>query len=140
MKNTKKLLLLALALTMLLFAVSCNKAGEGSIWDDATYLTDTELGTGAITVTVSVVAEEKTVTFTVKTDKQILGDALLDNGLIAGEESTYGLYVKEVNGMTADYDTDGLYWAFYQGGAYMLTGVDSTPISGGEAFEIRLEK
>ena len=140
MKNTRKLLLLALALTMLLFAVSCNKAGEGSIWDDATYLTDTELGTGAITVTVSVVAEEKTVTFTVKTDKQILGDALLDNGLIAGEESTYGLYVKEANGMTADYDTDGLYWAFYQNGSYLLTGVDSTPISGGEAFEIRLEK
>ena len=140
MKNTRKLLLLALALTMLLFAVSCNKAGEGSIWDDATYLTDTELGTGAITVTVSVVAEEKTVTFTVKTDKDTVGAALLEHGLIAGDQGAYGLYVKTVNGMLADYDVNQSYWVFYINGEMAMTGVDGTEIVEGAVYTLEYAK
>ncbi|MBQ2119193.1 MAG: DUF4430 domain-containing protein, partial [Clostridia bacterium] len=42
--------------------------------------------------------------------------------------SAYGLYVKKVNGITADYDTDKAYWAFYLNGEYASTGVDSTDI------------
>ena len=48
--------------------------------------------------------------------------ALLALDLIAGEDSQYGLYVKTVNGITADYDTDGSYWAFYIDGEYAQTG------------------
>ena len=44
-------------------------------------------------------------------------------GLIAGEDSDYGLYVKTVNGVTVDYDTDGKYWAFYVDGEYAATDV-----------------
>ena len=51
--------------------------------------------------------------FEIHTDKKTVGEALLDLGLIAGEDSEYGLYVKTVNGVTADYDTDQTYWAFY---------------------------
>lgn len=47
-----------------------------------------------------------------------VGKALLDQGVIAGEDSSYGLYVKTVNGTTLDYDTDGMYWAFYINGEY----------------------
>ena len=56
--------------------------------------------------------------FEVHTDKETVGEALLDKGLIAGEEGPYGLYVKTVNGVTLDYNTDGLYWAFYEDGFY----------------------
>ena len=130
----------SLILVLMLCLVSCNTVDAEGLWENATHRRDVTFGDGATTVQLEVKVEDQSVTFTIKTDKEILGDALLEHGLISGEEGPYGLYVKEVNGMTADYDTDGLYWAFYQGGAYMLTGVDSTPISGGEAFEIRLEK
>ena len=70
----------------------------------------------------------KTTKFLVKTDKTIVGDALLEVGLITGDPGPYGLYVKTVNGITADYDKDGAYWAFYMGGEYAVKGVDQTTI------------
>ena len=106
------------------------------MWDSATYTKNTELGEGAATLTVEVTAEEKTVTFTIHTDSTTLREALEENGLIAGDESEYGLYVKTVNGMTADYDSDGLYWAFYKSGEYLMSGVDTTEIADGEQYEL----
>ncbi len=76
---------------------------------------------------------------TVRTDKKIVGEALLDLGLIAGEDSQYGLYVKTVNGITLDYDKDGKYWAFYINGEYAMTGVDSTEIVEGETYTFKAE-
>ena len=66
------------------------------------------------------------ITVTVKTDNDTVGDALVALGLIAGEESEYGLYIKTVNGMTLDYDKDKMYWGFYIDGMYAMTGVDMT--------------
>ena len=106
------------------------------LWKTATYLKDTELGTGSKTVQVEVKVDDKSVTFTIHTDKSTLGDALLEHGLIAGENGMYGLYVKTVNGMLADYDIDASYWSFYKGGEMMMTGVDGESISGGEHYEI----
>ena len=68
------------------------------------------------------------------------GKALLDQGVIAGEDSSYGLYVKTVNGITLDYDTDGMYWAFYINGEYAQTGVDATGVENGAVYAFRAEK
>ena len=68
------------------------------------------------------------------------GKALLDQGVIAGEDSSYGLYVKTVNGITLDYDTDGMYWAFYINGEYAQTGVDATGVEDGAVYAFRAEK
>lgn len=70
----------------------------------------------------------KTTKFLVKTDKTIVGEALLEAGLIAGEEGPYGLMVNSVNGITADYNKDKAYWAFYTNGEYATKGVDQTTI------------
>ena len=78
--------------------------------------------------------------FVVNTDKETVGDALLELNLIEGDDSEYGLYVKTVNGITADYDTDGTYWAFYVNGEYASTGVDSTPVNEGDTYEFKVEK
>ena len=87
------------------------------------------VGEGDISFKFSVVdADGKETEFTVKTDADTVGKALLDANLIAGEDGEYGLYVKTVNGITADYDTDGSYWAFYINGEYAMTGVDATPV------------
>lgn len=85
-------------------------------------------------------ADGKETEFTVKTDADTVGKALLDANLIAGEDSEYGLYVKTVNGITADYDTDGSYWAFYINDEYAMTGVDSTEIEDGATYTFKVEK
>ena len=159
MKNIKSILALILALLMTLCLFSCKKdetetpqtpagaeneagvtiAPEG-LWANATYLEDTAFGEGAKTVQVKVVVDGKSVTFTIKTDAANLGDALLAHNLIAGEVSQYGLYVKVVNGITADYDVDQSYWGFTKGGEYMMTGVDGTEIADGEVYELTYTK
>ena len=98
------------------------------------------LGTGDTEFAVTVVDQEGNETeFEIHTDKETVGEALVETGLIEGEESEYGLYVKTVNGITADYDADGVYWAFYVNGEYAQTGVDSTPIVEGEAYSFKVE-
>ena len=81
----------------------------------------------------------KETNFTISTDKKIVGEALQDEGLIAGEMGDYGLYVKTVNGQTLDYDTDGMYWSFYVNGEYGMTGVDQTEIVPGTTYMFKAE-
>ncbi len=111
-------------------------ATEGGLWADAAYTEDTTLGEGEKTVTVKFTVEEKTITFTILTDREILGDALVDNSLVEGEQGAYGLYIKKVNGITADYDVNGAYWGFFIDGEYAATGVDSTEITDGVIYEL----
>lgn len=77
---------------------------------------------------------------TVKTDKQMVGEALKDENIIEGEVQEYGLYVKKVNGITADYDIDQTYWAFYIDGAYAMQSVDMTEIQDGSIYMMKVEK
>ncbi len=141
MKNKMKTLLTAVLCVMMLACMTaCTKEEEKGVWADAKYTEDTELGEGSKTVTVVVEAEEKKVTFTIHTDETILGDALLAHELIAGDQGDFGMYIKQVNGMTADYDVDQTYWAFYQNGEYMMTGVDMTEFADGDQYELVREK
>lgn len=101
------------------------------------FVTRPEPVQGAKTFTVTVVHRDETAkTFTYHTDQEYLGQALLNEGLIQGEDGPYGLYVTTVDGETADYDTDGGYWALYQGGEYAMQGIDQTPIADGDAFSL----
>lgn len=140
-KTMQKTLSLALVILCLLGLAACGKTvEENGLWKDAIYLEDTTLGKGEKTVVVEVKAEDKTVTFTLKTDKKTVGDALLEHDLIAGEEGDYGLYVKTVNGIVADYDVDQTYWAFYVDGEYATTGVDTTEIAEGVTYRLERAK
>ena len=122
---------LMLVIIMMLSLASCDyfiRKDLPEIWQDAKYVKDTELGEGSKTFTFKVEVEENSVTFTIHTDADTVGKALLDLGLIEGEDSQYGLYVKKVNDMLADYDVDQTYWAFYVNGEYAMSGVDTTAI------------
>lgn len=102
---------------------------------------DTVLGEGAIAFTFTVVdADGNETVFEIHTDAETVGDALLEHELIAGEDSDYGLYVKEVNGITADYDVDGTYWSFYVNGEYAMSGVDTTAVEEGASYSFKVEK
>lgn len=78
--------------------------------------------------------------FEIHTDEEMVGTALLDLKLIEGEEGPYGLYVKAVNGIAADYDKDKVYWAFYVNDDYGTTGVDMTKIEEGTIYSFRMAK
>ncbi|MBQ2933060.1 MAG: DUF4430 domain-containing protein [Clostridia bacterium] len=78
--------------------------------------------------------------YLVVTNMTFVGEALLEAGLISGEDAQYGLYVKTVDGVTLDFDKDGMYWAFYIDGEYAMTGVDSTEIIAGETYTLKAEK
>ena len=136
MKRTVSIIL-ALVLTVAL--VSCG-APKADVWDDALYLEDTALGEGAKTVVVEVKALDKQVTFTIKTDKTTVGEALFEHELIDGEQGAYGLYIKKVNGITADYDIDQSYWAFYVNGEYAMSGVDNTEIDESAVYQLEYTK
>ena len=115
---------------------SAEKTSDEGIWSSAVYADDMSFGEGEKTVTVKVTAEERSVTFTIKTDKEILGDALLEHNLVKGENGAYGLYIKEVNGMLADYSIDSSYWSFNINGEAAATGVDGEKISDGASYEL----
>ena len=141
MKHTiKSTLIVVLSLIFVLSLVACNTVDKTGIWEDATYRRDMEFGKGAKTVVVQVKAIDQMVTFTIKTDKTTVGEALMEHGLIDGDQGAYGLYVKEVNGMVADYDVDQTYWAFYVNGEYGMTGVDMTEINEADVYQLELAK
>ena len=99
------------------------------------------LGEGQTVFTFKVVQDDGTENlFEIHTDKTTVGDALVELDLIAGDTTQYGLYVKTVNGVTVDYDTDGKYWAFYVNGEYAMTGVDSTEITAGAEYSFVVSK
>ena len=133
---TKSVYFFAVLALCLSISACSQSAQENDIWSEALYTENTELGSGGKTVLVDVVALEKTVTFTVHSDKDTLGEALSEHGLIEGEQGAYGLYVKKVNGITADYDINQSYWGFNKNGEGMMTGVDGAHIEDGEHYEL----
>ncbi len=78
--------------------------------------------------------------YEIKTNAATVGEALSEKGLIEGEEGPYGLYVKSVCGITADFDTDSTYWALYIDGEYGMNGVDETDITDGATYELKKQK
>ena len=124
--QTKKLLIAAVALVALI-----------GIFVGVWLATRPATAQGAKTITVEVVhADESRKTFTYHTDEEFLGTVLQNEGLVEGDMGEFGLYIKVVDGETADFDTDGAYWAFYQGEEYAAQGVDTTPIQDGDSFSL----
>ena len=135
-------LCMVLIAAMALFATGCNDnaASSAPASSVVSAVDDGVLGEGKTQFTFTVVDKDGNETeFEIHTDKTTVGDALLELGLIAGEDSEYGLYVKTVNGITADYDVDGTYWAFYVDGEYASSGVDTTDITAGATYSFKVE-
>ena len=142
--NTKKLFSMLLCMVLIvaiaLFTTGCAENKETNSTPTQTQVDVVVKGEGQTTFDFSVVDKDGNVTyFEIHTDKETVGQALLDCQLIEGEEGPYGLYVKTVNGITADYDVDGTYWAFYVNGELSPTGVDMTDITELANYEFRAE-
>lgn len=152
MKTRKNKLFSLLLCTMLSVAMAFTMTGcsgkdnsdaatEENITESDNDQTAEVLGEGETVFTFIVTdADGNDTQFEIHTDKKTVGEALSDLGLIAGDDSEYGLYVKTVNGVTADYDTDKTYWAFYVNGEYAQSGVDATDVVDGDTYSFKIEK
>lgn len=144
--NAKKLLSFILCMVLIaamaLIASGCNANKTDPV--DTTEQPAAEvqkLGEGATSFYFNVVDKDGNETkFEIHTDKTRVGDALMELGLIEGDAGAYGLYVKKVNGITADYDVDKTYWSFYVNGEYAVSGVDMTDIVAGETYMFKVAR
>ena len=121
----KKLISLLLVMVMALGLVACGNAEPKA--------------TGASFTVIVADLEGKETTFEYTSDKATVGEALVEEGLIKGHDTEYGLYVDSVNGVALDWDKDGKYWAFYIDGEYAMTGVDATEITEGATYAFKPE-
>ncbi len=134
-------LCVALVAAMAIFASGCNSSKTESTESTVVTIEDGQsIGQGATQFTLTVVdVEGKEVTAQISTDKATVGEALMELGLVAGEESDFGLMITTVNGITLDFNKDGKYWAFYVDGQYASTGVDQTEITAGATYMLKAE-
>lgn len=127
MKGTKKTLfaLAALAVAAALML---------GLW----YFNRPQAQAGAKTVVVVVVhGDESTKEFTYHTDAEYLGQVLLEEKLVEGEDSQYGLFITAVDGEAAQ-DSLRQWWCITKEGERVDTGADSTPILDGDHFELTM--
>lgn len=129
MKNTKFarilsfVLCLVLVAAMALLSVGCNDNNTPAPAGEKEF---------TLTVTHSDSSEK---TFTVKSEKQTVGEALLDEKLVDIEDGM----VFTVDGETVKFEDNGKYWAFYIGNEYAATGVDATNIEDGQTYAFKVE-
>ncbi|MBO5248233.1 MAG: DUF4430 domain-containing protein [Clostridia bacterium] len=129
MKKTLPLLSLLLTLALTLCFTACAPQQPQS--------TDSDTLAKAVTITVDVVGSDgNTTTFTIETSHKYLRGALEQENLVTGDESTYGLYIKTVNGELADYNVNGAYWAVYEGDTQAMTGVDEIELTDGGHYKL----
>ncbi len=148
MKNSircifSKAILLVLIAAMALTFCSCkdavkSKNSSESVTNSSSVLT---VGEGKMSFVFLVTEKDgKQTKFSVKTDEKTVGEALLKLKIISGDEGDYGLYVKTVNGISLDYEKDGLYWAFYTDGQYAPKGIELTEIKSSSVYELKAQK
>ncbi len=135
------ILCIVLIAALALFTYGCNDDESNTPVDGGEAHVVTTLGTGQTAFNFTVVDKDGNETkFEIHTDKTTVGEALQELNLIEGEAGAYGLYVKKVNGIVADYNADGTYWAFYENGEYAVSGVDKTNIVAGASYSFKVSK
>ena len=94
---------------------------------------------GAKKVIIAVVDNNKQETdYTIHTDAETLKQVMdeVDGLTYSGDDSDYGLMISTVNGITADFNADGAYWAFYVNNEYCNYGIEEQPVNDKDEFKI----
>jgi len=137
------MLCFVLIAAMALLASACNDKNDipSTPSSSSSALDENIVGQGQTEFTFKVTFKDGTEkTYTVKTDKTTVGEALSDLGLISGTVGQYGLMVETVCGQTVKFETDKMYWAFYVNGDYAMKGIDQTEIDKGATYALKAQK
>ena len=125
MKN-KKLVIVAVALVLIIALMA-------GVW--MATRPETETGSKGYTVTV-IHKDGSEKVFSYRTDAEYLAAALLEEGLVSGEESQYGLTIITVDGEAAVWETDSAYWAIWVGEEMAITGASEIPVYDGSTYKL----
>ena len=130
------LLVILVALTAVMMLSGCDNNRDNRL--EAALSSEVEvqyIGTGDTTFRFEVLDLYDNVSvWYVSTDEETVGDALLALDLISGEYGAFGLFVSEVNGISADSVSDSAWWSFSIDGEFAMTGVDTTTIEQGRTY------
>ena len=81
---------------------------------------------------------EKTLEYA--TDLEFLSELLLEKELVTGYESEeFGFTIEGVDGVVADWATDGAYWALYEGEEYATTSAAGIVLTDGGVYKLVYE-
>lgn len=121
--NNKKLILALVALILVVGVFA-------GVW----FATRPQSTEGAKAITVHIVhgdRTEKKLEFT--TDKEFLGELMVEEGLAQGVDGMYTV----IDGEEAVWnDQTQAYWGFYVNGEYAMQGMDTTPIVDGDVYKL----
>lgn len=129
MKN-KKMLLGIVALVVVIAAMA------------GVYMaTRPETVAGGKTVTIEIVHKDGTVKkLEYTTEAEYLADLLLEKELVTGYASEeYGFTIESVDGVTADWNVDGAYWALYEGEEYATSSAAGIVLLDGGVYRLVYE-
>ena len=125
MKN-KKLVLAAVAIVLVIGLMV-------GVW----MATRPETESGSKGYTVTVIHKDGTEkVFEYRTDEEYLAGALLEEGLVSGEDSQYGLTIITVDGEAAVWEADSAYWAIWVGEEMAVTGASEIPVYDGSTYKL----
>ena len=92
---------------------------------------------GAKTITVTVVhGDGSSKEFTYHTDREYLGEVIVEEGLVNGSEGPYGLYFDTADGETASWEENQSYWSILIGEEYATTGADGIVLTDGGVYKL----
>ena len=92
---------------------------------------------GGKNITVTVVHKDGSEkVFEYATDAEYLGEVIVAEGLVNGEEGPYGLYFDTVDGEAAVWETDQAYWSILIGEEYATTGADGIVVTDGGEYSL----
>ncbi|MBP5224269.1 MAG: DUF4430 domain-containing protein [Lachnospiraceae bacterium] len=134
-KNKKRTIIAAVVLAVLVIGALC-------AWFFY-FKPKTEAAAGIKHITIQVThidkAAHKDQTFSVKTKEEFLLGAARSVVKVEGDPSEYGLYVKTVDGETAD-DSKQQWWCIMVNGEMGALGIESQPVAEGDKFELILQE
>ncbi len=100
-------------------------------------MTRPEAVAGGKSITVTVVHGDGTSKdFTYNTDAEYLGQVILSEGLVEGNDGPYGLEIHTVDGEKASWEENKSYWALYIGEEYATTGADGVVVTDGGVYKL----
>ena len=130
MKNRKNIVFAVLALALII-----------GILLGVYFGTRPEAVEGSKNVTILIVHKdgtEKRLEYT--TDLEYLAELLLEKELVTGYTSEeYGFTVESVDGVTADWNVDGAYWALYEGEEYATASAAGIVLTDGGVYKLVYE-
>ena len=96
---------------------------------------------GSKQVTIRIIHKDGTEkTLEYGTDHAYLADLLLEKELVTGYASEeFGFTIESVDGVTADWATDGAYWALYEGEEYATASAAGIVLTDGGVYKLVYE-